>query len=246
MKKLQEVKIYISSYFKNLSRERIAIFICIPLSLVALTICAVSLLSLNDKQIEIPTETVLITAEPTEKHTYPSNSPYGLEFESIGNNQCAVVGIGSFNEKDLNIPQKSPYGEVVVEISANAFKNCKGLESISIPKSVERIENGAFRGCSSLIYINVDMQNEHFTSISGVLFSKNKSRLIFYPPCKVGERYYLNPNVKSIDDYAFEGTKYITAVLYPNSTADFEAINIGKGNEKLQELPITCNYIGSK
>ena len=77
MKKLQEVKIYISSYFKNLSRERIAIFICIPLSLVALTICAVSLLSLNDKQIEIPTETVLITAEPTEKHTYPSNSPYG-------------------------------------------------------------------------------------------------------------------------------------------------------------------------
>ena len=246
MKKLQDVKFYITSYFRNLSRERIAIFICIPLSLVALSICAIMLLSINEEKVEIPIETIDVTEKTTEKFTYPPDSPYGIEFESLGNNQCAVSGIGNFNGKDLKIPEKSPYGESVVKITEGAFKNCKHLESISIPSSVNTIEKGAFRGCESLIYINVDMQNESFTSISGVLFSKSKTRLVFYPPRKVGERYYLNPNVKEVDDYAFEQAKNLKTILYPNSTADFEAIKLGKGNEILQALPITCNYTGSK
>ena len=248
MKKLQDVKIYLTSYFKNLSRERIAIFICIPLSLVSLSICAIMLLKIDQKDIILPSETVniTITEAPTEKFTYPPDSPYGIEFESLGNNRCAIVGIGSFAGKDLKIPEESPYGEVVIKINDGAFKNCKKLESVSIPSSVKEIGDGAFRGCESLIYINVDIKNESFTSISGVLFSKEKTRLIYYPPCKVGERYYLNPNVKEIEDYAFENAKGLKTILYPNSTSDFESIKIGKGNEALQTLPITCNYIGSK
>ena len=246
MKKPQDVKIYISSYFRNLSRERIAIFICIPLALVALSICAIMLLSINEKQSSTPDENFTVSEMQTEKITYPPDSPYGISFESLGNNKCAVIGIGSFEEKDLKIPQKSPYGELVVKISSNAFKNCKNLESISIPSSVEEIGKGAFRGCESLIYIDDDMENENFTSIGGVLFSKSKTRLVFYPPCRVGDRYYLNPNVKEIDDYAFENAKNISAILYPNNTTDFEAIAIGKGNEVLQALPITCNYSGTK
>ena len=246
MRKKTDVKIYITSYFKNLSRERIAIFICIPLALVALLICAIMLLGADKREIESPRDSISFTELQTEKQTYSPDSPYGLEFESLGNGECAVLGIGSFAEKELKIPQQNSRGEIVVEIKANAFKDCDFLEAIVIPSSVKKIGDGAFRGCDSLIYIDVSINNEYFTSISGVLFSKSRSRLIYYPPKKPDERYYLNPNVKTIDDYAFENARSISVIVYPNGTADFEAISIGKGNEILRSLPITCNYTGSK
>ena len=244
MKLLTNVKIHIVSYFRNLSRERIAIFICIPLALVALSICAIMLLNNHKKVPEIPSDAPLATEAATEKQTYSPSSPYSLEFESLDNRTCAIVGIGDFNDNELKIPQKSPYGEVVVEIKSGAFKNCDVLETVTIPSTVERIGEGAFRGCISLAYIDVDMRNECFTSLGGVLFSKSRTRLIFYPPNRAESNYYINPNVKSIDDYAFESAKNINAILYPRSTSEFESIIVGKGNDILYTLPITCNYIG--
>ncbi|MBE6533657.1 MAG: hypothetical protein E7678_01615 [Ruminococcaceae bacterium] len=244
MKNLTAIKIHVVSYFKNLSREKIAFFICIPIALVALCICAIMLFKTEKKYIDIPDEPIFVTEEATEKHTYSPNSPYSLEFESLGSGTCAVSSIGNFNERDLKIPQKSPQGEIIVEIKDNAFKGCSTIESITIPSSIERIGNEAFRGCSSLIYINVDMNNENFTSIDGVLFSKNKTRLICYPPQKSDVKYYLNSNVKTIDNYAFEGAKNITVILYSKSTSNFESISMGKGNDVLHTLPITCNYTG--
>lgn len=246
MNKHTELKIRIISYFKNLNREQIAIFICIPLALIALSICAIMLLNIDKNKVEISDGAVFVTEALTEKQSYPSNSPYSLEFESLENGFCAVSGIGSFKEKELKIPKNSPNGEIVVEIKANAFKNCDILESVSLPDSIERIGKGAFKGCRSLIYIDVDMKNEYFSSVNGVLFSKSRNRLIFYPPNKADERYYLNPNVKFIEDNAFENTKNLKAILYPQSTAEFEAISIGNGNDALRSLPITCNYVGGK
>lgn len=246
MKKLNDLKTYITSYFNNLSRERIAIFICIPTAVVALCICAAMLLLTENKTVENAESEFLVTEATEQKPIYPSNSPYSLEFESLGNGCCAISGIGNFEEKELKIPQKSPMGETITEIKANAFKNCELLEMITIPNTVEKIGTGAFKGCTSLIYIDVDMSNGNFSSVGGVLFSKNKNRLIFYPPNKADERYYLNPNVKSIDDYAFEDAKNIKSILYTKSTAEFESISIGKGNEILHDLPITCNYVGGK
>ena len=246
MKKITNVKIYIASYFQNLNREQIAIFICIPIAVVALTICAIILLTLEKKPQRVLEDVVFVTEAATEKATYSPESPYSLEFESLNTGYCAISGIGNFNGNELKIPEKSPSGEVIVEIKAGAFKNCDTIESLQIPKTIERIGEGAFNGCTSLIYIDVDMDNESFTSISGVLFSKSRARLIFYPPKKAGEKYYLNPNVKSIDDYAFKDAKSLSVILYPKSTADFESISIGKGNDILHTLPITCNYTGGK
>ncbi|MBO5469058.1 MAG: leucine-rich repeat domain-containing protein [Lachnospiraceae bacterium] len=43
----------------------------------------------------------------------------------------------------------------VTSIGNNAFKNCKNLKKITIPKDIERIGNNAFRGCSKLQTITV-------------------------------------------------------------------------------------------
>ena len=245
MKKLNDVKNYIISYFKNLSREKIAIFICIPLSLIALSISAIMLVRLNQTKPEFPDEAVIVTDTSAEKPDYPPDSPYSLDFESLEGGKCAISGIGDFDDKELKIPKKSPNGELVVEIKSNAFKDCQMLESVIIPSTVEQIGKNAFSGCTSLIYIDVEMDNESFASIGGVLFSKSRTRLIYYPASKADEKYYLNPNVKAIDVNAFKDAKSLTAILYPKSTADFEKITIGEGNDVLKALPITCNYTGS-
>ena len=138
MKKLTLVKRRISFYFKNLSRERIAVFICIPLALVALSICAVMLVSLNDGKTDAPPEAITLTEEVTEKRVYPSDSAYSLEFQSLGNGECAISGIGSFSEPELKIPEKSPDGETVVAIKANAFGGCATLETISVIATITR------------------------------------------------------------------------------------------------------------
>ena len=89
------------------------------------------------------------------------------------------------------------------------------------------------------------MDNEHYSSVNGVLFSKNKDTLIKYPSNKSSEKYYLNPNVKSIEPNAFEGVKNLSEILYPKSEESFENISVGNGNELLSDISINCNYKGS-
>ena len=249
MKKRSKIKDYLQFYFGGLSKEKIAIYICIPLSLIALTICAVLLISAERQGVEaenIYDVECYETETKKESYTYPSDSPYSLEFESLGNGLCAISGIGGFGETELKIPEKSPSGEKIVEIRSKAFYDCDNLETVIIPAGIEKIGAAAFRGCSSLIYVGVDMENECFSSVSGVLFTKDKGRLIFYPPKRSNDKYYLNPNVKKIDDYAFEEAKNISVIYYSKGTADFEKIEFGKGNDILLSLPITCNYTDGK
>lgn len=249
MKKISDFKSLFSYHIKRLSKEKIAIFICIPLSLIALSICAILLLG-ADKSAPSDTDKVKDTVTQTERrketYAYPSNSPYSLEFESLGDGLCAISGIGGFTEKELKIPKEGPNGEKIVAINEKAFYNCDTLESVFISASIEKIGAAAFRGCSSLAYVGVDMNNEHFCSVGGVLFSKGKSRLIFYPPNRGNDKYYLSEGIKQIDAFAFEGAKNLSVILYSKGTAEFEKIDIGKGNETLLKLPITCNYEDGK
>ena len=47
-----------------------------------------------------------------------------------------------------------------VDYSDGAFNNCTSLTSIEIPASVERIESGIFRGCTSLAIITFEKDSQ--------------------------------------------------------------------------------------
>lgn len=58
----------------------------------------------------------------------------------------------------INIPATVVFSEedyAVTKIAESAFKNCK-ITAISVPSSVEVIENYAFNGCSSLISLSIE------------------------------------------------------------------------------------------
>lgn len=96
-----------------------------------------------------------------------------------------------------------------------AFLYCS-LDTINIPASVTYIGDGAFSACPYLMTINVDENNENFVSLNGILFSRSLHTLISYPAGRVG--HYSIPNiVNTISSLAFDGCTGLTSVTIPNS-----------------------------
>jgi hypothetical protein len=102
----------------------------------------------------------------------------------------------------------------VLHISDFAFVNCVDLSDLSIPASVSSVPAGVFSGCGRLTNITVDVQNDAYSSIGGVLFNKDRTVLIQYPAGREGA--YTIPNgVLHIEDYAFLLCEGLTAVNIP-------------------------------
>lgn len=98
-------------------------------------------------------------------------------------------------------------------IGISAFYHCERLQSISIPSSVVELGQAAFNYCSSLSEINVDGENQHYTSLNGVLYNKDMSILITYPAGKRNLIFTVPDYVDIIDVSAFESNNYINTVI---------------------------------
>ncbi|MDO4363615.1 MAG: leucine-rich repeat domain-containing protein, partial [Clostridia bacterium] len=111
-------------------------------------------------------------------------------------------------------------GTSVKSIGYCAFLRCSSLISVRIPDSVITIDDSSFIGCDSLVNIDVDTNNKCYSSVSGVLFNKNKTNLINYPAGNNRTLYTIPNSVTSIGDYAFYGSyrsSSLTGLTIPNS-----------------------------
>ena len=178
-----------------------------------------------------------------------------LEFSSNGNGSCSLSGIGSCTESLLKVPEYSPAGDRVTSVADSAFLGCKTIKEISLPKSVTTIGAYAFYGsglqsisisenvssigecafsnCESLTSVTVDSDNEKYSSLDGVLFSKDKSELICYPSGKTNSSYTIRSSVKKIHKMAFYNCSSLKTVNYNGTKADWAEIEIGPNNDSL-------------
>ena len=131
---------------------------------------------------------------------------------SIGN--CAFWGCSSLTS--ITIP------ESVTSIGSSAFYDCSSLTSITIPKGVTSIGNGAFSDCSSLHEIIVDDENSDFTSIKGVLYSKDITELYCCPAGLMETSFTIPETVTSIGESAFSGCSGLTSVTIPDGVTSIE------------------------
>lgn len=134
-------------------------------------------------------------------------------------NYCSVSGV-LFNKaktKLLRVPGGFSGAYTVpdgVTDVGYAFVTCIKLTSVTISKDVAVLIGSSFDGCSSLKKIIVNKNNPNFSSVSGVLFDKAKTKLIRVPCGKSGA-YTVPDGVTAFGDYAFEDCALLTEVTIP-------------------------------
>ncbi len=130
-------------------------------------------------------------------------------------------------------------------ISEDAFFQCANITQINIPKSVTGIYDGAFRKCTALKNITVAGDNGLYTAQSGVLYSKDLSKLICCPVSNTAVTMNLTNNVKSIADYAFYANKnLVTVKLVPSVNSIGEYAFYDCNNLNGVDIPASVKYIG--
>ncbi len=174
---------------------------------------------------------VLFDKNITKIVTYPvrrTDESYAIPSTVVTIGGCAFYGSGL---KSVTIPNG------VTTIEHGAFRYVS-MESIDIPNSVEVIEGENFEGsrltgsvtipasvkeigsfvfaiCPRLQEIIVEEDNQYYTSVDGVLYSKNKTLLVTYPAGKPDESVVIPNFVTAINTGALYGCKNIKSVVIP-------------------------------
>ncbi|MDL2223828.1 leucine-rich repeat domain-containing protein [Bacteroidales bacterium OttesenSCG-928-M06] len=103
----------------------------------------------------------------------------------------------------------------VKKIGGAAFYSCISLKEVTIPSGVEEIIMTAFANCTSLTLFHADDNNLNYSSEDGILFNKDKTRLVCFPGGKAGE-YIVPDKVTDIEIAAFHGCKLLRSVKLPS------------------------------
>ncbi|MDD4349193.1 MAG: leucine-rich repeat protein, partial [Opitutales bacterium] len=128
----------------------------------------------------------------------------GLPVTAIGN-------IAFFARTDLTGTLTLPV--YLESIGVSAFWGCSGLTGgLVIPKGVTSIGGSAFYGCRGLTGFTADSDNSVYSSVDGLLLSKNGQTLILCPAGKSGS-LVIPEGVVSIGEGAFYGCSGLTGSL---------------------------------
>lgn len=96
------------------------------------------------------------------------------------------------------------------------------ISEITIPKTVTSIDEYALTGIYNMKQINVDEENTTYCSIDGVLYNKDKTILVQYPPQKDKSTYTVADTVTEIWAGAFWEAKNLININIPNNISEIK------------------------
>lgn len=114
------------------------------------------------------------------------------------------------------------------KIYITAFWAHKHLKSVFIPRELTYINPDSFNFCSNLTTINVDKENQYYTSVNGILFSKDMSDLIVYPYGKQDFEYKVQNNVKNIK---ISNNDTLKKIILPDSATTLSIVECSELEE---------------
>ncbi|MBE6641630.1 MAG: hypothetical protein E7619_08585, partial [Ruminococcaceae bacterium] len=132
----------------------------------------------------------------------------------------------------------------VTSIGDYAFGSLSNLIRVKLSANVATVEPHAFRGCTALREYVVDESNASFCDVDGVLYSKDKTKLIAYPAAKGDTVFTVPATVTDMDAYAFYKCKTINTFAVEEGNTAFVAedgVLYSKDMKKLIAYPPARN-----
>ena len=112
--------------------------------------------------------------------------------------------------------------EGITSIGDTVFRGGDGITEITIPAQISKIGVAAFADCTKLKNIYVDSDNQYFTSVNGILFSKDMKTLICYPAGRTATTYTVPSGVTKIGYAAFGTAKNLYYIYLPDSVTHID------------------------
>ena len=119
--------------------------------------------------------------------------------------------------KKITIP------DTIQTIGNSVFASIPELTTITIPKNVSKIGLYNFAKDDKLVTINVNSANPYFISVDGVLYNKNKSQIVGFPPGKKAN-YTGISSLTKIGEFSFYYATKVEKVTIPKTVK-----SIGEG-----------------
>lgn len=101
-----------------------------------------------------------------------------------------------------------------------AFQRC-AIKEVTIPVTLKNFSELAFFQCSALQKIQVASGHPSYSASNGVLFNKNKTKLILYPVAKQAASYQIPSTVKEIGQNAFNHAQ-VGKIVIPKSVTTID------------------------
>ena len=216
------------------------------------------------KPVVISEEDMVITNNELTK--YNGTAEYIIIPDNLG---ITTIGEKAFAGSSI-VSIKIPEG--VTGIGYNAFTLCAKLENVELPSTLKVINTnrrgrqmGTFMGCPlptlkipasvtdlgnwsgwpNHTIIEVEDKSEFFTSIDGVLFNKDVTRLLHYPSSLKSESYTVPSSVKEIEQFSFQSSENLRSVILPQGLASIRRMAFTGSGIRTINLPDTLNSFGS-
>lgn len=125
-----------------------------------------------------------------------------VEYDVTEINEDALKGCSGITALNIQVP--------LTNLNMDLISECAGLVKLVIPSSVTNIDD---KVCDLLENITVAEDNTVYSSEDGVLFNKDKSKLIKYPKNKRNTSYVVPDGVKEISANAFKDNKDLSIIL---------------------------------
>ena len=178
-----------------------------------------------------------------------------LDYEIV-NNEAVITGYtDSTVRTEVTVPDEID-GYPVTKIEDFGLFNAESLTKITIGKNVKEIGTWSMTNNQRLQEFVVDEENQYFTAVDGILFSKDMKTLIYYPNAKniefnkYGEaqnttQYVIPDGVEVIRSKAFYKCYYLDDIQIPDSVKRVEEKGFHRCSALLSiDLPDNLEFIG--
>ena len=123
-----------------------------------------------------------------------------------------VTDIGYMAFHECRNLQEISLADSITDIKDYAFFNCSSLVTVCLPADLAELNPAVFRGCFRLASLTVSPENEYFSSVDGVIYSKFGGALYCYPQGRVENSYVLAPGTPKIEKMAFFGNPFLCCI----------------------------------